>query len=443
MKPNRRAFLKGTGSLIIGLPLTEFALELGSSGKLFAQDSAVKNARLVTMYFPNGAMPEIWNYENALLPLADMKSKIILLQNVSNPVTQPTQDAHEQGAAALFTGSKLDGQAEGKHQKATSISIDQYLSRRIDMTTSLKKPLVLGVARGWAGGHWRSPTWYRRSWMENGDPVSPLIKPLEIFKTIFGDQSSVEMKKLKLERQKSVLDTIVEQMKSFTGDASKLPASHKDLLLAHLERVRDLEKRVIEQHNDAAQMCKVPSGMPPTINFGGDDLLPYSEFDRVYRLQMDLMTLALQCGTTHTGSLMFCSAGEDYVNPMISNETDHGTSHWSNEKSKRVYLEYRRYHAANLRYFMDKLNAAGILDQTAIVYASEFGDGRSHVVNPQPHLIAGGGGNLKMGQIIDASKGKHTLNDIYSTLLTSLGQKTEKFGIEKYNISQITEMNKV
>lgn len=443
MKPNRRAFLKGSGSLIIGLPMAEFAMERGNSGKLFAEESAVKNVRLVTMYFPNGSHPDIWNFENALSPLADVKSKIILLQKVSNPITQATQDAHEQGAAALFTGSNLDGQAEGKHQKATSISIDQYLSRKIDVGTSLGKPLVLGVWRGFAGGHWRSPTWARRSWMENGDPVDPLVKPIEIFKKIFGDQSSVEAKKLKFERQKSVLDTIVEQMKSYTGDASNLPASHKELLTVHLERIRDLEKRVIELQNDTALQCMVPSTMPPEIALNDNNLLPYSEFERVYRLQMDLMVLALQCGSTHTGSMMFCCAGEEYFHPKISTATDHGTSHYSNEEEKRVYLEYRRYHASNLRYFMDKLSGAGILDQTAIVYGSEFGDGRSHVVNPQPHLIAGGGGNLKMGQIIDASKGKHTCNDVYTTLLTALGQRTEKFGIDKYNVSQITEMHKV
>lgn len=438
MNPTRRAFLKGSGSLLIGLPLSEFCMELGNSGKIFAQESAVKNVRLVTMYFPNGADPNIWDFENALSPLADIQSKIILLRNISNPVTQPNQDAHEQGAAALFTGSPLKDD-----QKGTAISIDQYLSRKIDMTTSLKKPLVLGVWRGWAGGEWRSPTWYRRSWMENGDPVNPMVKPLEIFKTIFGDQSSVEEKKLKLERQKSVLDTIVEQMKSFTGDASKLPNSHKQLLTAHLDRIRDLEKRVVELQNDSALQCVVPSEQPPKVDYGGDGLLPYSDFERVYRLQMDLMVLALQCGATHTGSLMFCSAGEEYVNPDVSrSETDHGTSHYSNENSKKIYLEYRRYHAKNLRYFMDKLAAAGILDQTAIVYGTEFGDGRSHVVNPQPHLIAGGGGLLKMGQIIDGSKGHHTLNDIYSTLLTALGQKTDKFGVDKYNVSQILEMIK-
>lgn len=437
MIKSRRAFLRGAGNVLIALPMADFCFNPGEKGRLFAQETAINNARLVTMYFPNGADPNIWNFEKALLPVADLRSKIILLQNIANPVTQPTDDGHEQGAAALFTGAPLKDT-----QRGTMISIDQHLSRIIDKDTQLKKPLVTGVWRGWAGGQYRSQSWFRRSWMENGDPVQPQVKPLEIFQTIFGDQSSVEEKKLKLERQKSVLDTIVEQMKSYTGDRSNLPKGHKELLTAHLERVRALEVKVIALQKDVLSQCTVPGDMPPKFDFDGEDLLPYSEFERVYRLQIDLMVMALQCGTTHTGSLMFCCAGEEFLNPKISDKTDHGTSHYGDPDSERVYVEYRRYHASNLRYFMDKLSAAGILDQTTIVMGSEFGDGRSHVVNPQPHLIAGGGGNLKMGQVIDGSKGKHTLNDIYTTVLTALGQKTEKFGVAKYNISQITEMFK-
>lgn len=101
-----------------------------------------------------------------------------------------------------------------------------------------------------------------------------------------------------------------------------------------------------------------------------------------------------------------------------------------------------QYHAKNLRYMMDKLAAAGILDSTTILYGSEFGDGRNHSVNPQPILIAGGGGNLKMGQVLDVAQVRHTGNDVYATTLTALGQPTAKFGIEKCNVGHIKQMFK-
>lgn len=441
MKDNRRAFLRGAGSIAIALPVAEFCLDRTDSGKLFAQENAAQTARLVTMYFPNGAQAEIWNFEKALSPLADVRDKIILLQNVYNSVTKVNangeasdgDDGHEQGAAALFTGSRLLN-----NQKGTSISMDQWLSRRIDAETALKRPLVVGVWRGWAGGEWRSPTWYRRSWMENGDPVTPMTKPHEIFKTIFGDQSSVEEKKIKLDRQKSILDTVVEQYKSQISVNSKLPASHKDLLSAHLEGIRGLEKRIADARSDAALQCVVPKEGPARIDFDSSNLLPYSEFDRVYQLQIDLMVLALQCGSTRTGSMMFCCAGEEYVNPAVSStHTDHGTSHYGTPAEGEIYLAYRRYHAGNLRKMMEKLKAVGLLDTTTIVYGSEFGDGRPHQVSPQPVLIAGGGINLKMGQVIDTAQGKHTANDIWSTVLTGIGHKTERFGSAEFNTTQI------
>lgn len=437
MKNNRRAFIKGAAGITIGLPLAEFALDFTNSGKLFAQDNAIKTPRLVTMYFPNGSHPDMWNYENALKPLADVRDKIILLRGLSNPVKPEGTDGHEVGAASLFTGMPL-----ANDQKGTGISMDQWLSRRIDQNTALKRPLVMGVWRGWAGGQWRSPTWYRRSWMENGDPVNPYIKPLEIFKLLFGDQSSLEEKKFKLERQKSVLDSIVQQYKSQTSANSKLPASHKELLTAHLERIRELEKRVVDSQNEAFQ-CQVPKDAPPQIGLDSSDLLPYAEFERVYRLQMDLMVLALQCGSTNTGSLMFCCAGEEYVNPVVSSvHTDHGTSHWANDEGREICLKYRQYHAGNLRYMMDKLKAVNLLDSTTLVYGSEFGDSRSHQRDPQPVLVAGGGSNLKMNQVIDANEKKHTSNDVWATVLTGIGQKADKFGQDNCNRGPITEMFK-
>jgi hypothetical protein len=92
---------------------------------------------------------------------------------------------------------------------------------------------------------------------------------------------------------------------------------------------------------------------------------------------------------------------------------------------------------------IDKLAEASISDTTTIVYGSEFNDGRSHTMDPQPLLIAGGGGNLKMGQVIDASPMGHTGNDVYAFMLTALGQRVEKFGIENCKVGHIKQLFKV
>ncbi len=436
---NRRAFLRGAGGVLIALPFADFAFDSLSNQKIIAQEGGTVVPKLVTMYFPNGCDPNFWNFDLALQPLADLQSKIILFKNIHNPVSEAVnRDAHEQGAAALFTGVRLENDL-----KSTGISMDQWYSRRVDQSTTLKKPLVAGVWRGYAGGIFRSQSWFRRSWLENGDPVTPVVKPLDMFNIIFGDQSaSIAEKKANYARQHSVLDSVLDQMKSLTSDNSKLPSSHKALLATHLDRVRDLEKRVATFENNIPVSCSPMGSQPAEVNFGNDGLLPYADFDKVYHLQMDLMALALQCEATHTGSLMFCCAGEEFIHPSISSSyTDHGTSHYPNQEQRDVFINYRRYHANNLKYFMNKLEEAKILDSTVIVYGSEFGDSRSHTINPQPHLIAGGGGQLKMGQTIDGQL-KNTNCDIYSTTLTALGQKADTYGEAAFNTGHIAAMLK-
>ena len=51
------------------------------------------------------------------------------------------------------------------------------------------------------------------SWMSNRDPTAALIRPREIFTAIFGELNSDEVaRKEFIERRRSVLDSVLEQM---------------------------------------------------------------------------------------------------------------------------------------------------------------------------------------------------------------------------------------
>jgi len=436
-RPSRRAFLRGAGNALIALPTAQFCLGRSGFGDVLAapgDPTAPMGQRLITFYFPNGCQGEEWNYGSVLTPLADMKDKLVVFNGIDNPLTPASgRDPHEQGAAALFTGALLKS---GNH--GTGISIDQWLSRRIDMGTTLQKPLVAGVWRGYAGGEFRSPTWFTRSWLEDGSIVTPTIMPQDIFKLLFGAGQNQAQQTQEMLRQKSILDRVLAQHSSLLGSASPLPASHKLLLQDYTDRLRDVEVRVTKFAMASAQTCALPAN-PAAFKFDGGGLLDYGDFDEVFHLQMDLLVLALQCGVTNTGSLMFCCAGEEYQNPDVSGASDHGTSHYSDEGGHQVYLAYRKYHMTNLRYLLDKLKAANLLDSTVVIAGSEFGDGRSHQVDPQPHLIAGGGGTLKVGQVFDGGN-KVTNCDIYRTVLSGLGYQMDSFGNKSFNTGLIKQI---
>ncbi len=436
---NRRAFLKGAGSITIGLPLTSFGADVLLPHRIYGVEQAPVAQRLVTFSFPNGCDGMFWNYDSILSPLKDFASNLIVLKGIKNPITEVVNiDAHQQGGAALFTGVRLRDE-----QSNTGISIDQWVSNRINASTFMSRSLVLGVWRAFAGPAFRSPSWYHRSWLENGAPVPALIRPTEIFAAVFGEFSADEkVRNEKIRQRRSILDTVIEQMSSLKSDRSPLSSKHRSLLSDHLDKVRALELKAIELESRIDPVnCRPIGYLPPPVNLGDDGLLGYEHFERVFYLQMDLMVMALQCDATRTGSLMFGSGGEEYMNLGISKKySDHRTSHYDNEETLNTYLDFRRFHMQNFRYLLTKLKDANILDTTTVVMGSEFGDGRSHAPSPMPHIIAGGGGKLLMGQTLDLPQ--HTLCDVYASVLTGMGFSAPTFGETMFNTGLINQLFK-
>jgi hypothetical protein len=421
---NRRAFLRGAAGVSIALPLGDFMM-LGED--IVEAQTANEAKNLVTIYFPNGCDPIFWNYDIALSPLQAIRNKLILVQGLKNTVSeQHGRDQHLQGGVTLFTGKPVGSETQG-----TGISIDQFASKELDKFTALRQPLVSGVWRGFAGGSFRSVTWFRRSFLADGTPVEPFQNPLDIFNTIFGlNQNASDVKRERL--TKSTLDLVMERYKTVTSSRYNLSSSSKRDLSFHLEKVRDIEKRAQRFQADIVQQCKAsttpPANLPPQGTFS------YDMFETAYRQQMDLTILALQCGITHTASLMFGSAGEEYVNQNVSTLADHLTSHYSDDRTKEVFLSYRRYHMQNILYFLQKMdsiqqsNGMSLLDNSIVLVGSEFGESRTHTRSPQPMLLAGfGGGKLKSDQIVDLQL-NHTTNDILTTVLRALGFNVSEFG---------------
>ncbi len=424
-KATRRAFLRGAAGVTIALPLSEFTM----IGEQVAQaQSSSDPLNLVTMYFPNGCDASMWNYQNALSPLLPMQQKINVLQGVKNTVSeQYGNDQHLQGGVTLFTGKPVISETKG-----SGISIDQYASRQLDQFTALRQPLVAGVWRGFAGGQFRSITWFRRSWLEDGTPVTPYQNPLDIYNAIFGiNQNPDDIQKEKF--QKSTLDFVIERYKSVTSSRYNLSAKSKTSLGDHLDRVRDIEKRAQRFQAEYVQQCKAMAAAPQNMAPSGG-IFSYDMFETAYRQQLDLVVLALQCGLTHTASLMFGCAGEEFTNQNISTNPDHTMSHYTNDTQKNIFYSYRRYHMQNILYFLEKMDAVmqndgkTLLDNSVVMIGSEFGETRSHQRSPQPIAIAGsGGGKLKTGQVLNLDQ-TQTTNDVLTTALYGVGLTVDGFG---------------
>lgn len=430
----RRAFFRGVGGLSVWLPY-EFYWKNGS---IAYAEQGIPN-RLVTFYFPNGCQPDLWNYQNAVSPLLPMKNYICLMQGIQNSVsTAFKRDAHEQGGATLFTGVPLRNDRE-----STGISLDQFAAKHLNKSAILKEPLVMGVWRGFAGGQYRSISWSRRSWRENGLPVEPLQNPKKIFEQLFNAPRISPEVIDKLNIKKSILDSVVNQYKSTISDRYPLSKENKEKLKVHLEKIRQIEVEMIKVQDSISEQCL--AYQPPQAISQINGLLPYSSFEAAFRGQIDLLVMALQCGFTNTGSLMFGCAGEEYVHPAVSPSlADHRLSHYRNENEKNLFIKYRQYHMSNLLLLLQKMhsvreaNGKSLLENSIVLAGTEFGESRNHTRSPQPHLVAGGAG-LKMNQIVDVAS-KHTANDLYTTILKGVGIQVPNFGLADHNKGIIAQL---
>ncbi|MFT4551373.1 MAG: hypothetical protein ACI9MB_005355, partial [Verrucomicrobiales bacterium] len=358
-------------------------------------------------------------------------------------------------ASGAFTATPPDGEA-----KSGGASIDQVIRRHHH-----PDGLPAGMVPTLVGG-----TFFRRSrisryvhsYNADGTVAATMQEtPRGLFERVFGtiggegEGDSAREQRIK----RSVLDSVVDQYKHYTGNNSPLGAASKSRIADHLDRIREFEQRAYGLKKKLPGAPELPprsaiahGGQADPGGMGIDITL--DELTTEWRLMADLYALAIQTDRARFGSLTFLAAGErirltgDYVfngeKRFVFNDSKHlnasgdkGCSHeyWHkfNEKNSNEQL---RAHAhmkmRELAYFLGKLdendsrdpNGKTILDNALITISTESGDGRHNDVKRELsgvfHAITGANQRFKTGQIMNV--GAEGL-DVYNTMLTAMGSQ--------------------
>jgi hypothetical protein len=202
---------------------------------------------------------------------------------------------------------------------------------------------------------------------------------------------------------------------------------------------------LIECALDPARAAEIEALNPDTVATDG-------EFKRIGQMQMDIMAMALACGATNVGSIQWGSGASgpiftwDGLNHQYNHhKLSHGNTKDDNSGEEVAgYLELitqiDRWYAEQYRYLLDKLHAykeesGSVLDNSAVVWANELGDGKGHTFFDLPWVIAGSAaGYLKQGQYVqmwqngvtDTDTSPH--NRLLITLLNAVGVTAEGGG---------------
>lgn len=455
---HRRTTLKGLGGVAIGLPLLEemtASAALTKAARAAADDVPV---RAFNVFFGLGIPAPLQEegFAGVLEPLKPLQDKLLIMRGVDHVrADQNGINAHFDGASAAFTAEPPDGEA-----KSGGPSIDQVV-RNAHYSNGLPSGMVPTLNAGTFFRRSRVSRYVHSYNMDGTVAATMQERPRDIFDRVFGSlafsNGDVDARQKRLKR--SVLDSVVDQYRFYTGEDSPLGNASRSKVADHLDRIREYEQRAFEMKDSPRGTASIPPrsrlAHGGAADPGGQGIdMPLDDLVAEWRLLADLYALAIQTDRVRFGSITFLAAGErlrvtgDYEYDgrlvykfddakQLNASGDAGCSHeWWHRFNEKKKNEQLRAHAhmklREVAYFLGRLaeddcleaNGRTILENSMFTVSTESGDGRHNDVKRELsgvfHAISGANGRFRTGGVVDInSEGI----DVYNTMLTAMGSE--------------------
>ncbi|MEP7361883.1 MAG: DUF1552 domain-containing protein [Acidobacteriota bacterium] len=421
----RRTFLRGAG-VTLALPLLEcmtptFLRAAGGPQSPHRMLIIANNIGVLPKYFFPEAPGRGYELSPYLSALADFREEFTVFSGLSHPgVTggHSTDNCFLTAARGAF-----------KSGFRNSISLDQYAAEKLGQVTRFPT-LNLGVNIDKGN---RSLSWTRDGVLLPAEDSAP-----KLYERMFvqGDEESVARQLHKLESRGSILDTLLDETKRFSGN---LASEDKARLDQYVTSVREVEERL--QTARAWEMTPKPAAPRPAPPDIQDKKLFFEKFD----LMLATAQLAFESDSTRIVTLM----ADAFVTPVLklneqatSTESYHGLSHHGQAEAKVAQLqEIDRHQMLLLKRLLQNLTATKekgqrLLDQTMVLYGSNMGDANIHDNSNLPILLAGGG--FRHGQhVVFKHDNNAPLCNLFVTMLQRLGVESDAFASSTGNVTEL------
>lgn len=410
---------------MVALPQLEIMAATTGSSAASTSAAGAAPMRFITMFKPNGVMPQDWDVKGTgkdykmspiLEPLTAHRDEINILSGIDNK-----SSGHVKMTASFLTGVDI------KNGKAAQ-SLDQKIADFIGQQTRFKS-IVLGTEpprQGKAGLPISIASTV--SWSSETTRVSPEINPRIAFDRLFRGTTGPEAIK-EAQMKKSVIDLVLDDAKSLRRKASYLD---KDKIDEYLESIRSVETQLERTINPVSKDWE-----PPTQPSADDYLRPMAgiprERDKHLRLMMDILVLGLWTDTTRVGTIMaahgFSRQNFSFIDGVTGDH--HSISHHKGiEKNTKQYTAVSRWYVEQFAYLIDRLKGideggSSLFDNSIMLYGSGMKDGNGHKTKNLPLVLAGHGqGKIKTGSHLQLKS--QPLCNLHHTI-------AHKFGIEEEN----------
>ncbi|MEM6279472.1 MAG: DUF1552 domain-containing protein [Verrucomicrobiota bacterium] len=414
---SRRGFLRSSSALI-ALPFLE---SFGFRRFASAAAPATSPKRFVFLGMGFGVTKESWypdqedtgvNYTlpEGLAPLAKHKADMTIIQNLAN---QYNNEAHW-GSTFWLTGANR--YAEPGQSFTNTVSVDQVAAEQLGSETRFSS-VQLSYKGGDNSGHGPG---HSLAWNRQGKPVSALTTPVAAFHKLFSEDSTpLEQRQADLKREKSILDTVLEDFKSTRRG---LTQADKDKLDEYLQSIREIEIRLAKEK----EWLEIPKPLPDPAPVEPDKSLQGTE---EIKMMYDLIVAALQVDTTRVFS--YRQPLDTFIRSLGATISAHNMSHYEPgqrmEVSKMRDLEQSKLFA----HFLDRLKSVkesdgtSLFDHTTVTLGSNIHS--IHYLTNCPTIVTGGGAGIEHGRHIVATP-KTPLCNLWLSLLQGSGLNAESHG---------------
>jgi Protein of unknown function (DUF1552) len=428
----RRTFLRGLGTTL-ALPLLESMLP--ARGAVAAQKQIVPT-RFLGAFVPHGIAPGHWipessgpgfTYPYVYEPLQPFRKHVVLTSGMwskssENPAGVTGADHFV--AAAFLTCQKPKKTTGADIEVGTSV--DQMIAQKIG-TENLLPSLQMAVEDPGANssncGEGYSCVYTNTiSWETPTRPLPMEINPQTLFERMFGDGSSPEMRKVRRERQASILDSVNGSLRDIM---SQVPHGDQMRLEQYADDVREVERRLTiaaRASTDAPNMT-MPYGVPES-------------FHEHIQVQWDLLALAYQTDITRVATMLFARDLTSRTFPESgTNSSFHGVSHHAEDPGQIALLaKINRYHVQMLAYLVQKLDSipegdGTVLDHSLILFGSNMGNSNQHLHYDTPAVLIGGAsGRLKGDRYLPYASRTVPTGNLMLSILGMFDVQAERFG---------------
>ena len=423
---SRRAVLRG-GGVTMALP---FLTAMVPAATALAQTAAAGKPRLGFVYFPHGAVMNLWTPKKTgadfdlppiLAPLSRHQSHMTVVSNLANA------NAVSQAVHAITAGTWLScAKPRESHSPYGGITVDQLAAQHIGQATTFPSIEACTEPPSTGGnGCDRNFGCSYGSTISFSSPTTPLPMendPKKLFYRLFGVGDSAAERTQASDQYASLLDLVSEQTAALK---STLGAEDRAMLGNYQDSVREIEKQVKKKEGQDLSKLKLPD-TPPGV-------LP--DFDKQINIFFDMLALAYQGDLTRIVNFVCCQEGTSQTYNWIGiPEAFHPLSHHQDNPEKMARLsKVQIYHSQVFAKFLDKLKAMpdgehSVLDNSLIMFGSNMSNSNQHNHNPLPITVFGhAAGRVKGNQHI-AMAPDTPLANLHLTILDRVNVKADRFG---------------